>query len=115
MDSSRHSILKQEKGALSEFKTRVQNTITQFSEQGLNAKLYYENKNFAKYVSLGSNICHHWLEGIPDLLALIISLTQDRMSSELLFLSKLECAVLEVKVVEGLGTTIDAVLSNVAC
>ncbi|KAJ1919292.1 eukaryotic translation initiation factor 5B [Mycoemilia scoparia] len=107
----RKSLKKQDKGSIGEFETRVESTVTQFAEQGLNAKLYYENKNFAKYVSLVPTSAITG-EGIPDLLALLISLTQTRMSSDLMFLSKLECAVLEVKVVEGLGTTIDVVLSN---
>ncbi|KAJ1674375.1 eukaryotic translation initiation factor 5B, partial [Spiromyces aspiralis] len=107
----RQSLKMQKKGTISEFEMRVQNTITEFAEQGLNARLYYENKNFAKYVSLVPTSAITG-EGIPDLLALLITLTQTRMSSELLFLSKLECAVLEVKVIEGLGTTIDVVLSN---
>jgi len=51
-------------------------------------------------------------EGIPDMLMLLVNLTQERMSDKLMYLSELECTVLEVKVIEGLGTTIDVVLSN---
>ena len=43
---------------------------------------------------------------------LLVNLTQQRMSDRLMYLSELECTVLEVKVIEGLGTTIDVVLSN---
>ena len=43
---------------------------------------------------------------------LIVQLTQKMMSDALLYLSELECTVLEVKVIEGLGTTIDVILSN---
>lgn len=46
------------------------------------------------------------------MLMLIIKLTQERMTERLMYLSTLECTVLEVKVIEGLGTTIDVVLSN---
>ncbi|KAJ2393117.1 eukaryotic translation initiation factor 5B [Coemansia sp. RSA 2611] len=95
----------------SEFNTRATQAITAFAEQGLNAKLYYENKNFAKYISLVPTSAHTG-EGIPDLLALLIKLTQEKMSNQLMYLTELECTVLEVKVVEGLGTTIDVVLSN---
>ena len=35
-------------------------------------------------------------EGIPDLLMLIVQLTQSRMSEKLMYLSELECTVLEV-------------------
>ena len=50
--------------------------------------------------------------GIPDLLMLLIQLTQTMMNERLGYLSELQCTVLEVKVVEGHGTTIDVVLVN---
>ena len=34
------------------------------------------------------------------------------MSGKLMFLSELQCTVLEVKMIEGLGTTVDVVLVN---
>jgi translation initiation factor 5B len=46
------------------------------------------------------------------MLKLLVSLTQERMTTSLMYLSEVECTVLEVKVIEGLGTTIDVVLSN---
>jgi translation initiation factor 5B len=46
------------------------------------------------------------------MLMLLVKLTQERMAERLMYLSELECTVLEVKVIEGLGTTIDVVLSN---
>jgi translation initiation factor 5B len=39
-------------------------------------------------------------------------LTQKRLTKELLYVDKIECTILEVKVEEGLGTTIDVILSN---
>lgn len=73
--------------------------------------LYYENKSFARNVSLVPTSAITG-EGIPDMIMLLINLTQQRMSDRLMYLSELECTVLEVKVIEGLGTTIDVVLSN---
>jgi translation initiation factor 5B len=46
------------------------------------------------------------------MLNLLLTLTQRMMSDDLKYLSRLECTVLEVKVIEGLGTTIDVILSN---
>ncbi|KAJ9089072.1 eukaryotic translation initiation factor 5B, variant 2 [Entomophthora muscae] len=105
------SFAKQPKHVREEFETRVTATITAFAEQGLNAKLYYENKNFAKYVSFVPTSAITG-EGIPDLLHLLVTLTQSRLTDRLMYVSELECTVLEVKVIEGLGTTIDVVLSN---
>jgi translation initiation factor 5B len=107
----RPSLANQNRATQNEFQDRVDKTIVAFAEQGLNAVLYYDNKNFAKNVSLVPTSAHTG-EGIPDMLQLLINLTQERMSEKLMYLSELECTVLEVKVIEGLGTTIDVILSN---
>ncbi|PPQ68655.1 hypothetical protein CVT24_005386, partial [Panaeolus cyanescens] len=107
----RESLAKQSRSVQREFEDRVSKTIVAFAEEGLNACLYYENKNFAKNVSLVPTSAITG-EGVPDMIMLLVNLTQQRMSDRLMYLSELECTVLEVKVIEGLGTTIDVVLSN---
>ena len=105
------SLAKQTNAVKREFEDRVQKTILAFAEQGLNSVLYYDNKNFARNVSLVPTSAITG-EGVPDMIMLLVKLTQERMSDRLMYLSELECTVLEVKVIEGLGTTIDVVLSN---
>ncbi|KAG0005605.1 hypothetical protein BGZ79_003516 [Entomortierella chlamydospora] len=105
------SLSKQSVAVQREFETRKDAVITAFQENGLNAVLYYDNKNMGKYVSLVPTSAHTG-EGIPDMIMLLVELTQTRMSERLMYISELECTVLEVKVIEGLGTTIDVVLSN---
>ncbi|KAJ2696525.1 eukaryotic translation initiation factor 5B [Coemansia sp. IMI 209128] len=107
----RDTIKKQPAHSVNEFETRAAKVKVEFAEQGLNAELHYKNKNFAKYVSLVPTSAFSG-EGIPDLLDLLVTLTQQRMANQLMYLSELECTVLEVKVIEGLGTTIDVILSN---
>ncbi|KAG8936684.1 hypothetical protein FRC02_000142 [Tulasnella sp. 418] len=107
----RDSLAKQKVSVKREFEKRVQDTTVAFAEQGLNAVLYYENKNFARNVSLVPTSAITG-EGVPDMIMLLVNLTQQRLSESLMYLSELECTVLEVKVIEGLGTTIDVVLSN---
>lgn len=107
----RESLEKQSRAVQREFEDRVAKTIVAFAEQGLNAVLYYDNNNFARNVSLVPTSAITG-EGVPDMIMLLIKLTQERMSDRLMYLSELECTVLEVKVIEGLGTTIDVVLSN---
>ncbi|THH32167.1 hypothetical protein EUX98_g2032 [Antrodiella citrinella] len=107
----RDSLAKQSRAVQREFEDRTQKTILAFAEQGLNAVLYYDNKSFARNVSLVPTSAITG-EGIPDMIMLLVNLTQQRMSDRLMYLSELECTVLEVKVIEGLGTTIDVVLSN---
>ncbi|KAJ2827559.1 eukaryotic translation initiation factor 5B [Coemansia furcata] len=112
VDSPFHDTFKKQPAhAISEFETRITKIKVEFAEQGLNAELHYKNKSFAKYVSLVPTSALSG-EGIPDLLDLLVTLTQQRMSKELTYLSELECTVLEVKVVEGLGTTIDVIMAN---
>jgi len=107
----RDSLAKQTRQIQREFEDRVAKTILAFAEEGLNACLYYENKNFARNVSLVPTSAITG-EGVPDMIMLLVNLTQQRMSDRLMYLSELECTVLEVKVIEGLGTTIDVVISN---
>ena len=105
------SMALQNKGVQNEFRDRLEKTKLAFAEQGFNSELYSENKSMAKNVSLVPTSAHTG-EGIPDMLKLLVSLTQERMTNKLMYLSEVECTVLEVKVIEGLGTTIDVVLSN---
>ncbi|RAO71241.1 uncharacterized protein BHQ10_007253 [Talaromyces amestolkiae] len=105
------SLAMQSKGVINEFRSRVEQTKLAFAEQGFNSELYWENKSMARNVSLVPTSAHTG-EGIPDMLKLLTTLTQERMTNSLMYLSEVECTVLEVKVIEGLGTTIDVVLSN---
>ncbi|KAF2870507.1 hypothetical protein BDV95DRAFT_607674 [Massariosphaeria phaeospora] len=105
------SLSLQKKSVQSEFEERWDFVRSQLQEQGFNSELFYKNKNMARYVSVVPTSAHTG-EGIPDMLKLIIKLTQERMTNNLMYLSEVECTVLEVKVIEGLGTTIDVILSN---
>ncbi|KAK4918640.1 eukaryotic translation initiation factor 5B, partial [Elasticomyces elasticus] len=105
------SLALQNKGVQNEFRDRLEKTKLAFAEQGFNAELFYENKNMAKYVSLVPTSAHTG-EGVPDMIKLICKLSQERMTGNLMYLSEVEATVLEVKVVEGLGTTIDVIISN---
>ena len=105
------SLSLQKKSVQQEFRDRLEATKVQFAEQGFNSELFYENKSMARNVSLVPTSAHTG-EGIPDMLKLLVTLTQERMTNSLMYLSEVECTVLEVKVIEGLGTTIDVILSN---
>ncbi|KAF2837149.1 hypothetical protein M501DRAFT_986489 [Patellaria atrata CBS 101060] len=105
------SLSLQKKSVQAEFRDRLERTKVAFAEQGFNSELYYENKSMARNVSLVPTSAHTG-EGIPDLIKLLCKLTQERMTNSIMYLSEVECTVLEVKVVEGLGTTIDVILSN---
>lgn len=110
-NSFRDSFEQQSRGVKDEFETRLQNIKLALAEQGLNSELYFQNKNISKYVSIIPTSAVTG-EGVPDLLWLLLELTQKRMSKQLMYLSHVEATILEVKVVEGFGTTIDVILSN---
>ncbi|MCO5569743.1 hypothetical protein L7F22_023458 [Adiantum nelumboides] len=101
----------QNKDVMNEFERRLGEIVTQLKEQGLNSELYYKNPDRRKYVSIVPTSAISG-EGVPDLLMLLITLTQQMMESKLMYISEVQCTVLEVKVVEGLGTTIDVILVN---
>ncbi|XWS69183.1 hypothetical protein CRYUN_Cryun04dG0157600 [Craigia yunnanensis] len=107
----RVALKKQSADVTSEFNRRVTHVITQFKEQGLNTELYYKNKEMGETFSIVPTSAITG-EGIPDLLLLLVQWTQKTMVEKLTFIDEVQCTVLEVKVIEGHGTTIDVVLVN---
>jgi translation initiation factor 5B len=107
----RESLALQDENCRMEFKDRTTQCITALMEQGLNAKLYWENDDLARTVSLVPTSAVTG-EGVPDLLMMLTKLTQERLTEQLMYHECLQCTVLEVKVIEGLGHTVDVVLVN---
>uniref|UniRef100_A0A7S1TEJ9 Eukaryotic translation initiation factor 5B n=1 Tax=Compsopogon caeruleus TaxID=31354 RepID=A0A7S1TEJ9_9RHOD len=109
--SSRESIKHQNRDVVVEFKRRVDETKLAFAEQGLNTELYWDNPDPRTYISLVPTSAITG-EGIPDLLMLLVALPQRLLVERMMFTNFLQCTVLEVKAIEGLGTTIDVVLTG---
>ena len=107
----RESLATQADYAVAEFETRTAGVLTQIAEQGLNAALYYDNSDFRRVVSVVPTSATSG-EGVPDLLMLIVQLTQQLMASKLVFTPFVQATILEVKAIDGLGTTVDVVLVN---
>ncbi|KAI3867648.1 hypothetical protein MKX03_036558 [Papaver bracteatum] len=101
----------QSKDVQMEFQSRLTQIITEFKEQGLNSELYYKNKEMGETYSIVPTSAISG-EGIPDMLLLLVEWTQKTMVEKPMFINEIQCTVLEVKVIEGLGTTIDVVLVN---
>lgn len=101
----------QTKDVVNEFNMRLTGIITQFKEQGLNTELYYKNKEMGETFSIVPTSAITG-EGIPDLLLLLVNWAQKTMVEKLTYVDEVQCTVLEVKVIEGHGTTIDVVLVN---
>ncbi|KAG2319615.1 hypothetical protein Bca4012_054139 [Brassica carinata] len=101
----------QSKDVVIEFNMRLTQVITQFKEQGLNTEIYYKNKEMGDTYSIVPTSAISG-EGIPDLLLFLVMWSQKTMVEKLTFVDKVQCTVLEVKVIPGHGTTIDVVLVN---
>lgn len=107
----RDILTSQHSNTQNEFKTRSQNVILQFAEQGLNAALFFENPDPKSYVSLVPTSAITG-EGMGNLLDLIVENCQTHLYKRLVFNTELQATVLEVKAITGLGTTIDTILVN---
>ncbi|MBM3309056.1 MAG: translation initiation factor IF-2 [Candidatus Altiarchaeales archaeon] len=94
-----------------EFYKKFYTIVAQLSEQGFNSDLYSNIKDFSREVAIVP-ISGATGEGIPNLLLMLIGLSQHFLKDEL----EIEVnkpgkgTVLEVKEERGLGTTIDVIL-----
>lgn len=94
------------------FDSMLQNTITQLTKViGLNTALFDTNENMKEYVNIVPTSAHSG-EGIPDLMNMFMYISEKFMYKKLYVSKKIQCSVLEVKVLESVGHTIDVVLVN---
>lgn len=107
----RKALDKQKRHVVEEFRRRTRETQAEFQNIGFNTALYWENDDVRRTISLVPTSAITG-EGMPDLLMLLLSLPQKLLTDRLMFSPILEATVLEVKVIEGLGTTIDIVLTG---
>merc|ERR1719482_192104 len=94
-----------------EFYSRWNRTQTAMQSKGLNTQLYYQNPDFKQLISVIPTSAMTG-EGVPDLLYMIMRLTTTVMAPKITYKRELQCTVLEVKSIEGFGTTIDVLLVN---
>ncbi|XP_067297173.1 eukaryotic translation initiation factor 5B [Pseudorasbora parva] len=105
------TLKKQKKNTKDEFDERAKSVIVEFAQQGLNAALFYENKDPRTFVSLVPTSAHSG-DGMGNLIALLVELTQSMLARRLAHCDELRAQVMEVKALPGMGTTIDVILIN---
>uniref|UniRef100_A0A667G2S1 Eukaryotic translation initiation factor 5B n=1 Tax=Lynx canadensis TaxID=61383 RepID=A0A667G2S1_LYNCA len=105
------TLKKQKKNTKDEFEERAKAVIVEFAQQGLNAALFYENKDPRTFVSLVPTSAHTG-DGMGSLIYLLVELTQTMLSKRLAHCEELRAQVMEVKALPGMGTTIDVILIN---
>uniref|UniRef100_A0AAR2K128 Eukaryotic translation initiation factor 5B n=1 Tax=Pygocentrus nattereri TaxID=42514 RepID=A0AAR2K128_PYGNA len=105
------TLKKQKKNTKDEFDERAKAVIVEFAQQGLNAALYFENKDPRTFVSLVPTSAHSG-DGMGNLIGLLVELTQTMLARRLAHCDELRAQVMEVKALPGMGTTIDVILIN---
>ncbi|MCX8187211.1 MAG: translation initiation factor IF-2 [Nitrososphaeria archaeon] len=95
-----------------EFQKRIYNLIGQLSLHGFNSDLYHNIRDFTRTLAI-IPVSGKTGEGVPDLLLVILGLAQAFMKEQLTVgEGPAEGAVLEVLEEEGIGTTINAIISD---
>jgi translation initiation factor 5B len=92
-----------------EFRRMVDEVILKFAEIGFNARLYNENPDVKKFLSLVPTSAITG-EGLGNLVGLLLKASEEFMKKRNTYTGNFECVLLEVKVVEGFGSTVDAIL-----
>ncbi|CAD8091685.1 unnamed protein product [Paramecium sonneborni] len=107
--SSYHQLQNQTKNCKMDYESKRQQVITQLAEKGFNVAFFWENEDPKTYISVvpTSGVTG---EGIPDLLSVIVKYTSVFMKNKIKVKEQFNCTVLEKKVTEGHGTTIDCLL-----
>ncbi|KAL4002852.1 Elongation factor Tu GTP binding domain family protein [Acanthocheilonema viteae] len=94
-----------------QFKELKDKVVLQFAEQGVNVVMANENPDLNEYISMVPTSAFLG-DGIGNIMAHIINDSQNRLAEKLAYFEELDCTVMEVKSLPGLGTTIDVILVN---
>lgn len=111
----RNALKVQEDGTLSEFRRRASDAKVQLQEQGVNSNIYWEmgdedwtNSDFVPLVPTSAITG----EGVQDVLLLLCQMAQRKITKKIMWHANLQCTVLEVKAIDGLGMTVDVLVVN---
>uniref|UniRef100_A0A915PI37 Eukaryotic translation initiation factor 5B n=1 Tax=Setaria digitata TaxID=48799 RepID=A0A915PI37_9BILA len=94
-----------------QFKELKDKVVLQFAEQGVNVVMANENPDPNEYISMVPTSAFLG-DGIGNIMAHIVTESQNRLAEKLAYCEELDCTVMEVKSLPGLGTTIDVILVN---
>lgn len=111
----REALKSQSEGTVQEFRSRADDAKVQLQEQGVNSNIYWEmgdddwtNSDFVPLVPTSAISG----EGVQDILLLLCQIAQRKLWRQLMWCANLQCTVLEVKAIDGLGMTVDCLLVN---
>jgi translation initiation factor 5B len=111
----RDALKVQPEGTIQEFRSKASAAKLQLQEQGVNSNIYWEmgdddweNSDFVPIVPTSAITG----EGVQDILLLLCQICQRKLWRRLMWCANLQCTVLEVKAIDGLGMTIDVLVVN---
>jgi len=111
----REALEVQAEGTIQEFRSRASDAKIQLQEQGVNSNIYWEmgeddwtNSDFVPLVPTSAISG----EGVQDILLLLCQIAQRKLWKQLMWCANLQCTVLEVKSIDGLGMTVDVLVVN---
>mmetsp|Transcript_28034 Transcript_28034/g.34117 ORF Transcript_28034/g.34117 Transcript_28034/m.34117 type:complete len:831 (+) Transcript_28034:279-2771(+) len=111
----REALEQQPEGTVQEFRSRSTDAKVQLQEQGVNSNIYWEmgdedweNSDFIPLVPTSAISG----EGVQDVLLLLCQIAQRKLWRQIMWCANLQCTVLEVKAIDGLGMTVDVLLVN---
>jgi translation initiation factor 5B len=107
----RESYELQKKRQQKEFDDRFEKIKTHFIQNDCNVAIYDENPSMKEYINIVPTSAVTG-EGMPDLIGMFVYLSQKFIFKKLEFKEVIQCTILEVKVLEKIGTTIDVILVN---
>jgi len=110
-ESSYKSFLKQTGYVKNVFDDYYRPIVTELAKQDINGELYWNNDNEEEYVSIVPTSAITG-EGVPDILGYIIKYCQSTIEKRIIKSNDFKATCLEVKKIEGLGSTIDIILVN---
>lgn len=109
----RTTLTAQKQGTKNQFDKLYGTVFTQMSEEELNVKLYWELK---------PDEADEWIpivptsaitgDGMGNLIAQVIDSAQTIVGKKITYNNGVKCTVMEVKAIEGLGKSVDAILVN---
>ena len=111
----RDALKEQSEGTIQEIRSRSSDAKLQLQEQGVNSNIYWEtgeddwtNSDFVPLVPTSAISG----EGVQDILLLLCQIAQRKLWRQLMWCANLQCTVLEVKAIDGLGMTVDVLVVN---
>mmetsp|Transcript_10319 Transcript_10319/g.18948 ORF Transcript_10319/g.18948 Transcript_10319/m.18948 type:complete len:992 (-) Transcript_10319:4492-7467(-) len=111
----RDALKEQSEGTIQEFRSRSSDAKIQLAEQGINSNIYWEmgdddweNSDFVPLVPTSAISG----EGVQDVLLLLCQIAQRKLWRQIMWCANLQCTVLEVKAIDGLGMTVDVLVVN---